>query len=167
MHSTAAIGGQLIMDSTVARQSQELGLACQFAAQQSLNLQKSFGEVMGTLVSAHRLGQLKVYLNGYEECVGFVAWALLTPDVEAEFISGNLRPLRQWEFNDGVSPWILEMGVRDGSLPYILEDLRDVVFGGYEQLTYFRTKGERTVCKRVSRLDRTTFMLAGRKGTGI
>jgi hypothetical protein len=54
--------------------------------------------------------------------------------------------------------------VEQGSLPYVLEDLRDVVFRDHEQLSYFRVKGGRRMCKRVSRLDRTTFMAAGRHG---
>lgn len=164
MHSTAAIGGQLQLNSACARQSQDLGLVCQFAARLSDHARRPLGEILSLLLTTQRLGQLKVYLNGYEECVGYVAWALLTPDVEEEFISGNPRPLQEWEFNDGVSPWILDMGVKPGSLPYILEDLRDVVFCEHEQLSYFRLKSGRMVCKRVSRLDRTTFMSAGRRG---
>ncbi|HWW70113.1 MAG TPA: toxin-activating lysine-acyltransferase [Duganella sp.] len=164
MHSTAAIGGQFKPNSSIARQSQDLGLVCQFAARVSGHAPKPLGEMLSLLLNTHRLGQLKVYLNGYEECVGYVAWAFLTPDVEEEFISGNPRALQEWEFNDGLSPWILDMGVKHGSLSYILEDLRDEVFRDYEQLTYFRIKDGHMVCKRVSRLDHNSFMRAGRKG---
>lgn len=164
MHSTAAIGGRVDPDSAAARQGLDLGLICQFAARVAGHAQTPLGELMSLLTSTRRLGQLKVYVNGYDECVGYVAWALLTPDVEDEFIAGNPRPLQEWEFNDGTSPWILDMGVAQGSLPYVLEDLRDVVFRDHEHVTYFRTKGGRTVCKRVSRDDRTSFMAAGRVG---
>lgn len=163
MHSTAAIGGQLKPNSDAARQSQDLGLVCEFAARVPARAQTPLGDMLSLLLTARRLGQLKVYLNGYDECVGYVAWALLTPDVEDEFISGQPRALADWEFNDGTSPWILDMAVESGSLPYVLADLRDVVFSEHEQLTYFRVKGGQTVCKRVSRSDRTTFMSAARQ----
>ena len=164
MYSTAAIGGQLKPGSAAARESQDLGLVCQFAARFSCNAGRPLGDLMSLLVTTRNLGQLKLYLNGYQECVGYVAWASLTPEVEDEFISGAPRALAEWEFNDGTSPWILDMAVAPGSLPYVLADLRDVVFSEHEQLTYFRVKGERTRCKRVSRDDRTTFMSAGRQG---
>lgn len=163
MYSTAAIGGQLLPESESAKRSQELGLVCQFAAFMA-HAQTPLGDLMPLLLNARRLQQLKVYLNGYGECVGYVIWALLTADVEEEFIENTPRPLHDWEFNDGTSAWILDMAVAQGSLPYVLEDLRDVVFSEHEELTYFRVKGGRTICKRVSRMDRTTFMSSGRRG---
>jgi hemolysin-activating ACP:hemolysin acyltransferase len=163
MHSTAAIGGRLKPDSVAASQCLDLGLVCQFAPRLPGHAQTPLGGMMSLLLNARQVGQLKVYLNGYDECVGYVVWAFLTPEVEGEFISGQPRPLAGWEFNDGTSPWILDMAVAQGSLPYVLEDLRDVVFGDREHLSYFRVRGGRTVCKRVSRLDRTTFMAAGRQ----
>ncbi len=164
MHSTAAIGGRLVLESEAAKQSQDLGLVCQFVARMVDRAHTPLGDLMSLLLNARRLGQLKVYLNGYGECVGYVVWALLTPDVEDEYIACAPRPLHDWEFNDGTSPWIIDMLVAQGSLPYVLEDLRDVVFNEHEQLTYFRSKGGRTMCKRVSRMDHTTFMSAGRCG---
>lgn len=162
MHSTAAIGGLLKPASAAA--SADLGLVCQFAARLPGHDQTPLSGMLSMLLNARRVGQLKVYLNGYDECVGYVIWAFLTPEVEDEFIAGQPRALAEWEFNDGTSPWILDMAAAPGSLPYVLEDLRDVVFGDHEQLSYFRVKAGRTVCKRVSRLDRTTFMAAGRQG---
>lgn len=164
MYSTAAIGGHLKADSNAARESQDIGLVCQFAARMPGRAQAPLGDMLSLLQTGRNLGQLKIYLNGFEECVGYVVWASLTSDVENEFISGAPRPLAEWEFNDGTSTWILDMAVAPGSLDYVLEDLRDVVFREQEQLTYFRTRGGRTVCKRVSRLDRSTFMAAGRQG---
>jgi hemolysin-activating ACP:hemolysin acyltransferase len=164
MHSTAAIGGKPKPNSDAARQSLDLGTVCEFAVRVRDHAQTPLGGMVSMLLNARRLGQLKVYMNGYGECVGYVVWALLTPEVEDEFLSGEPRPLAEWEFNDGTSPWILDMVVAPGSLQYVLEDLRDVVFREYPHLTYFRVKRERRLFKRVSRLDRTTFMSAGRSG---
>jgi hemolysin-activating ACP:hemolysin acyltransferase len=162
MHSLAAIGGRLKPESAMAGRARDLGLACQFATRLPGHAQMPLGSFVPLLLSAQQVGQFKVYLNGYDECVGYVAWALLTPDVEREFIAGKPRALAEWEFSDGTSPWILDLVVAPGSLPYVLEDLRDVVFKDHAQLTYYRVKGGRRMCKRVSRNDRTTFMAAGR-----
>lgn len=158
MHSIAAIGGQLKPDSVVAQRSLELGLVCQFAARVSSHAQLPVGAMVSALLRAQSVGQLKVYLNGYDECVGYVVWALLTSDVEDAFLEGAMRPLEDWEMNDGTSAWILDMAVSPESLPYVLEDMRDVVFRSHQHLTYFRVKGGRRICKRVSRDDRTSFM---------
>ena len=163
MHSTAAIGGLIKPESAAAKRSMDLGLVCEFAARHAYYAPTPIGGLMSLLQNAQRVRQLKVYLNGYEECVGYVVWAFLTPDVEDEFIAGNPRRLAEWEFNDGTSPWILDLAVAPGSLPYVLQDLRDEVFREHEHLTYYRVKNERRVCKRVSRDDRTSFMAAGRR----
>jgi len=162
MHSTAAIGGQITPGSAAARRGLDLGLVCQFAARQPSHANTPVGALVTLLQNALRVGQLKVYLNGYDECVGYVVWGFLTPDVENEFIAGTPRALAEWEFNDGTSPWILDFAVAPGSLPYVLRDLRDEVFRAQPQLTYWRTRRDSRACKRVSRDDRSSFMAAGR-----
>ena len=164
MHSTAAIGGLLDPTSNTGRRGLDLGLVCQFAANLTTHAQTPLGDLVRLWQGARGVDQLKVYLNGYNECVGYVAWAFLSPDVESLFIEGNFRPLAEWEFNDGTSPWILDMAVAPGSLGYVLADLRDVVFGEYRELTYFRQRGGQRLCKRVSRDDATSFMAGGRIG---
>ncbi|MFG6428693.1 toxin-activating lysine-acyltransferase [Roseateles sp. LYH14W] len=163
MHSICAVGGALKPESKLLRQASEVGLLCQFAARLPSHQQMPLPGFMSLAMATQQVGQLKVYLNGYEECVGYVMWALLTPDVEREFISGKPRALADWEYSDGTSAWILDMAVAPGSLPHVLQDLRDVVFKDQEQLTYFRVKGGRRMCKRVSRADRSSFMAAGRR----
>ena len=113
--------------------------------------------------NAIRFGQLKIYFNAYQECVGYVVWAYLTPDVEKQFIAGKIRALDDWEFNDGTSAWILDMAVAPGSLPYVLEDLRDAVFLNHAHVTYFRARRGRQVCKRVSRSSVSYFLSSGAK----
>ena len=158
MHSVFAIGGALEQDSPQRRQAEELGLACQLASRLSTHSQIPLSSFVSLARMAQQVSQFKVYLNGYGACVGYVAWALLSPDVESEYLACNPRPLAEWEFNDGTSPWRLDFAVAQGSLPYVLADLRDAVFPHYECVTYFRMKGARLVCKRVGRNDRTSFM---------
>ncbi len=106
---------------------------------------------------------MRVYVNAAYACVGYVIWAALTPDVERLYISGRPRPLADWEFSDGTSPWVLDFAVAPGLVRPVMEDLRDLVFQDYNQLTYFRQKGSRLTCKRLTRDDRTSFMTAGRR----
>lgn len=105
---------------------------------------------------------MRVYVNTANECVGYVIWATLTPDVERRYIGGQPRALADWEFSDGTSAWVLDFAVMPGLLRPVMEDLRDVVFKEHDQLTYYRQKGKRRLCKRISRSDRTSFMAAGR-----
>lgn len=112
--------------------------------------------------SALQVGQMRVYVNTAHECVGFVIWATLTPDVERRYIGGKPRPLAEWEFSDGTSAWVLDFAVVPGLLRLVMKDLRDVVFKNHDQLTYYRQKGKRRLCKRISRNDRTSFMAAAR-----
>lgn len=166
MHSLCALGGAVTPGSPAMARSLDLGLLCQFAARLPAHAQMPLGRFVQLASAARQVGQLKLYVNGHDECVGYVIWALLRPDVERAFIAGKPRVLADWEYSDGSSAWILDMAVAPGSLPYVLEDLRDVVFKGHEQVTYFRTKGARRLCKRVSRHDRSSFIAAGRHAGG-
>jgi hemolysin-activating ACP:hemolysin acyltransferase len=163
MHSMSAICGALTPDSAAMRRALELGLVCQFAARLPSHARMPLGSFIALALAAQQVGQLKIYLNGYEECVGYAIWALLTPEVEREFIAGKPRALAEWEYGDGTSPWVLDMAVAPGSLTYVMEDLRDSVFKDHEQLTYFRVKGGRRMCKRISRQSRTSFIAASRR----
>ena len=93
--------------------------------------------------------------------MGYVIWALLTPDVEREFIAGKPRPLADWEYSDGTNAWVLDMAVAPGSLRYVLEDLRDVVFEGRAtDLLPYQGRAP-PVQARVSRQDGSSFIAAG------
>lgn len=166
MYSICAVGGALRPDAPLRRLALDLGLACQFASRLPGHAQMPLGGFVSLAMAAQQVGQLKTYLNGYGDCVGYVIWALLTPDAEREFIGGKARALADWEFSDGTNAWILDLAVAPGSLPYVLEDLRDNVFKDHDQVTYTRLRGGKRLCKRVSRNDRTSFMMAGRRAGG-
>ncbi|MFG6417308.1 toxin-activating lysine-acyltransferase [Roseateles sp. DC23W] len=167
MHSLSAIGGEMRSESAAVRRALEIGMLCQFAARLAKHGQMPLGAFVKMATSIQQVGQLKLYFNNYDKCLGYVMWALLTPDVERDLLAGRPRVLADWEYNDGSSPWILDMAVLPGALPYVLEDLRDVVFKDHEQLTYFRLKGAKRIFKRLSRQDRSSFIKAGRHSASI
>lgn len=140
-----------------------LGLVFQFAATLPSHQHVPLAGLAGLVRTAQEFGQIRVYVNAAHECVGFVIWATLTPDVERRYIGGKPRPLAEWEFSDGTSPWVLDFAVLPGMLRQVMEDLRDVVFKDHEHLTYYRQKNNHRLCKRISRNDRTSFMAAGRR----
>ncbi len=140
-----------------------LGLALQLAAIMPSHQGQPLAWFTALARGALQVGQMRVYVNTAHECVGYVIWATLTPDVERLFISGKAYPLADWEFSDGTSAWVLDFAVTPGLLRPVMEDLRDEVFKDHGQLTYYRQKGSRRTCKRISRSDRTTFMAAARQ----
>lgn len=144
-------------DLTVA-----IGLAFQFAARLPSHHRQPLAGFAALARGALQVGQMRVYVNTAYECVGYVIWATLTPDVERQYISGKPRPLADWEFSDGTSAWVLDFAVSPGLLRPVMEDLRDIVFQDHDQLTYFREKRSRLTCKRLTRDGRTSFMAAGR-----
>ena len=150
--------------STPARdRALAVGLAFQFAATSPHHLSQSLAGFAELARSALQVGQMRVYVNTEHECVGYVIWATLTPEVERRYIGGKPRPLADWEFSDGTSAWVLDFAVAPGLLRKVMADLRDEVFKDHDLLTYYRLKGQRRLCKRISRIDRTSFMAAGRR----
>lgn len=162
--------GELKPSATSDKQREQtlaLGLAVQLAAQSPSHQGQPVAGLAALARSALQVGQMRVYVNTANECVGYVIWATLTPDVERRYIGGQPRPLAEWEFSDGTSAWVLDFAVMPGLLRRVMEDLRDVVFKEHDQLTYYRQKGKRRLCKRVSRSDRTSFMAAGRRAQEV
>lgn len=154
--------GELKPSSLTYDHALAIGLAFQFAAGSPHHRDQPLSGFAILVRNALQVGNMRVYVNQARECVGYVIWATLTPDVERRFIGGKPRALAEWEFNDGTSAWILDFGVTPGLLSHVMSDLRDVVFKEHDHLTYYRHKGKRRLCKRISRSDRTSFMAAGR-----
>lgn len=159
MYSLNAIGGDLPPDSSIARRATLVGHICQFASRFPVAARRPLSGLVQQIMHADEVGQVKVYLNPYGHCVGYLIWALVTPGLEQELLAGATRPLAEWEYNDGDRAWVLDMAVSRGSLPYVLEDLRDSVFRDCDHVTYFRIKQGRRIFKRVSRLTHSNFFM--------
>lgn len=160
--------GELKPSSSTERdRALAMGLALQFAAASPSHQGMPLNVFAELAYLALQVGQMRVYVNTRYECVGYVIWVTLTPDVEDEYIADTPRRLASWELSDGTSAWVMDFAVAPGMLPKILADLRDVVFKDHEQLTYCRVKGQHPLCKRVSRSDHTSFMAAGRRAQEV
>jgi hemolysin-activating ACP:hemolysin acyltransferase len=157
-YSLCVPGGRPDPESRDFVRALQVGFCCNFAMKFARLSGAKLGDLIRLIEGAAQSEQLKIYFNGYGDCVGYVIWAFLSPPVEAEYLAGNLRPLELWEYSEGVNAWVLDMAVRPGSLRHVLEDLRDVVFRDRESLTYARTKSGRPVFKRIHREDCSTFL---------
>lgn len=150
-YSLSAVGGK--PGETQLKRGQTVGFVCDMARNSPLHAPMPVGGLMSILDAAMALEQVKVYFSDYGECMGYVVWAYLSPDVEQRFLRGKDLSLDLTEWNEGTCPWIVDFLVPRGSLRYVLHDLRDTVFKDHETLTYFRIKNGKRICKRVSRAD--------------
>jgi hemolysin-activating ACP:hemolysin acyltransferase len=150
-YSLSAIGGK---PSQIAlRKAETIGFVCDLAQASPQHAPMSLQQLMRVLDAAISLNQVKVYFNDYGECMGYVVWALLAPDVAQRFLSGNDLSLHLTEWNEGTNVWIIDLLVPHGSINYVLRDLSDNVFKDIESLTYFRVKKGKRIFKCVSRSD--------------
>ncbi|MDD5333745.1 MAG: toxin-activating lysine-acyltransferase [Rhodoferax sp.] len=130
-----------------------VGFVCQLGAQSPVHANLPLGRTLSQLVSPVEVEQYKLYFNDFGQCVGFVTWAMLAPDVEKRLLLGEDYDLRTCEWNEGASLWIMDMVVPHGSIKHVLEDMRDKLFKDFDTLTYFRIKNRKRIFKRVSRAD--------------
>lgn len=154
-YSLSSVGGK--PGETQLQRAQTIGFICDLARGSPLHGQMGLGALMGMLDSAIQLEQVKIYFSDYGECMGYVVWALLAPDVERRFLGGKDLSLHITEWNEGASLWIIDFLVPRGSLHYVLRDLRDCLFKDYDTVTYFRFKNGKRIAKQLSRQDGGSF----------
>lgn len=148
-YSLTAIGGSPKQrDCSLA---QTVGFIYDIAWMSPLHAPMTLGAWMGMVNSAATFNQIKLYFGVGGECVGYVVWAYLTPDVERRFLLGKDLSLHFTEWNEGTSLWVIDFLVPRRSLPYVLCDMRDKLFKGNDSITYFRRKNGLYTVKRLSR----------------
>jgi hemolysin-activating ACP:hemolysin acyltransferase len=139
-YTLCGVSGRIRTDTLEYKRAALLGVLLQFVALSPYHRDRPFREIVGTLSMAQNMHQLKVYFNDYGDCVGYVAWALLSRDVVAEFHRSGPRRLDAIEWNEGFIPWIVDFLVRPGSLPYVVDDLRSNIFSAYRSASYIKTR---------------------------
>lgn len=130
-----------------------IGFVCQASVQSPMHAASPLRRIVSQLHSPIEVGQYKLYFNDFGQCVGYLTWAKLAPDVEKRLLSGKDYHLQTCEWNEGASLWIIDMVFPHGSIKYVLRDLRDNLFKDHGMLTYFRVKNGKRIFKRVSRAD--------------
>lgn len=134
-----------------------IGFICRTSVQSPFHAAFPLNRIMYQLLAPIEVNQYKLYFNDFGQCVGYIVWAHLAPDVESRLLGGEDYHPKPCEWNEGGSLWIMDMVIPHGSIKHVLNDLRDNQFKEHETLTYFRVKNSKRIFKRVSRGDGGNF----------
>lgn len=163
-HSTLTITGEA--SGPHVERAQFIGHVMQLAARTAHHNSVPLQVLADRALTAHSLEQAKLYFNDYGQCVGYVIWALLSPEVERRFLGTPDSSLHISEWNEGGSLWILDFVVPYGSLRYVMDDLRDQLFPHQACVTYFKYKNRKRMAKRMSRDSFAHFFKRGTPDAG-
>jgi hemolysin-activating ACP:hemolysin acyltransferase len=146
------------------RQDQMLGAIVRLMSQSGFHARMTVHQAVDRLRMPICLGQVKVYFNDFGQCMGYLTWAYLTPDVENRVMAGGQNSvLQDFEWNEGRSLWVMDLLVPGGAIRDILVDMRDHLFSTSGTATYFRYKNGKRLCKRISRTDNASFWRSAEK----
>lgn len=133
-----------------------VGLIAQMMATRA-NGGKRLAAGLQTIVGAIAADKIKLYFDRHGVFVGYITWATVSPDVENRLLTEPHLDLSGQERSSGASLWITDCVITGKHLLEVLEDLRDKQFVGFQEISYFRVKGQRRIAKRVSRASGHTF----------
>lgn len=150
-YSVSTITG--VPGDTDSQRATQIGFICQLCTLSPVHANLPVQRIVSQLNSPMTVGQYKIYFNDFCQCVGYLSWAYLAPDVEKRLLSGEDYHLQTCEWNEGANLWIMDLVFPHGSIKHVLQDLRDNLFKDFETLTYFRIKNGKRIFKRVSRAD--------------
>lgn len=128
-----------------------IGFVCELARNSQFHARLPTTKLLELINLAIRTKQIKLYFNHYGLCMGYVAWAFLSPNVEQRLLQGKGISLRIEEMRQGDNLWIIDFLVPHGSLPYVLRDMRNNLFNDRETVTYFRYKNGLRIAKKMKR----------------
>lgn len=139
-----------------------LGDIVQFAGTRSSHAGLPAAYFVNVLGAAHAVDQVKVFYNDFGQCMGYVAWALLDPEVERRVLRTGRMDLRDFEWNEGASLWITDFLVEGAALQNSLAYMRDHLFARHEVVTFARWRKGKLQFKRAVRSSTSWFWSAGR-----
>lgn len=157
-YSLTGVTGQ--PDSKALLSLQTLGALVHFAGTRPSHAALPAAYFLNSLWMAMSLGQVKLFYNDFGQCMGYVAWALLTPEVERRTLRNGRLELRDFEWNEGPSLWIVDFAIEKGALKASMENMRDVLFADHRVVTFARQRNGRAVFKRASRDSTSWFWRA-------
>jgi hemolysin-activating ACP:hemolysin acyltransferase len=116
----------------------------------------TFSYIDRVVQPALRHRSIKFYFNNRGNEVGFAVWAFLAPGVENQFLQRGQWDLHISEWNEGESPWIIDLIAPHGHLRKIIEDL-DKIFEKFETVNYCRIKRGKVFQKSWTRVGNKRF----------
>jgi len=143
--------------STVSRAA-TLGLMMPMLdASSDIGSARNFGWHFDRLSRAIDLGQAEVFFDGFGRLCAFALWTHPTPAATKVLMAEGSRALGADGLGEAGAPWLLEMQANHGSLPAVMQMLRDRHLSDQHQLTYSRVIRGRRMVKQIARDDRTRF----------
>jgi hemolysin-activating ACP:hemolysin acyltransferase len=134
-----------------ALRNQTLGTICQLAAESPFHSLIQLKFMVERLRLPLDLGQIKIFYNDFGQCMGYIIWAYLCPAVERRILRSQNVSLYDFEWNEGNSPWIIDLFLPNGSVKHAMAEMRDSIFIDSKNLSYYRIKNGKLIFKRVSR----------------
>jgi hemolysin-activating ACP:hemolysin acyltransferase len=148
-YSLTAIGGSPREQDYI--RTQNIGFVSDLARISPFHALMPLGTWMRMLNPAIDANQIQLYFGEGGECVGYVIWAYLAPDVERRFFLGKDLSLHATEWKEGCSLWIVDFLIHRKSLPYVIKDMQNKLFKSNDSITYYRRNNGRYTIKRLSR----------------
>ena len=84
--------------------------------------------------------QFYYFHDAHRRVCGYVAWALLTPEVEQRVLMQQSLLLHESEWNEGDRFWIVSLATRSASTGEIIGALRKKVLRQYREVRFIRPK---------------------------
>lgn len=134
-----------------------VGEVCALAANSVQHRSQAVGGLISSLKAPILLSQIRLFHNNFGQCLGYVVWANLSPRVERRLLSDPTYVLKEFEWNEGGSLWIMDFLVATGAVKEVLAEMRDCLFASRRTVTYFRYRNGKRIVKQLSRDDLTAF----------
>ncbi|WP_298325231.1 toxin-activating lysine-acyltransferase [Asticcacaulis sp.] len=154
-YRTSSIDGPLPADALTVEG--QIGHCCKLACYSAVHSSMGIKAFIEHLSAPIALNQIKLYFNRFGQCVGYVVWAYLSPRTEKRLLTEPDYRLKDYEWSEGQSLWIVDFLVPHGSLDLVLVDFRDNLFAKDKSVTYFRLKSRKRIAKQLSRQDSCSF----------
>lgn len=146
-YSLCTVDGKIDSASRRSLDANAIGHISKFASKTLAHQDTTLRDFLDQLHKALAVSQVKIFFNEYGRCVGYVIWAFLSPDVERQFVQYGPRRLNQWEFNEGLSPWIIDFQILPGCLHFSIIEIKKNIFKDYGKVTYWKRRNGRFLLK--------------------
>lgn len=121
----------------------------------------TISSLLGRITAPIELGQFAIFFSPFGRCLGYATWAYLAPDVERRAISSGKIDLKEMEWNEGRSLWLIDFVAINGSGRNCMRYLRDVSLFDSSSVRYVRLKGARATVKEMVRDSKYAFFAEG------
>lgn len=126
-------------DATVRKKYEILGCVSSLMSKSETYRKRPISYLKFWIDSAIELDQVKVFFDDDSRPVGYIVWAYLSPEVVQKLLTGNYI-LHPSEWNEGPSPWIVDMYMPKGRLQMVKDFLVEDSYTKGSDIFWVRTR---------------------------